>query len=105
MDEKNRRVISLVVLGVLVLQIIIVTIKYVQYCYDLNNPLIPRALLIPIRNYTIAVVGIYILPIIVNGIFLIKKRFFWAAMVISFLCLIAVVLFGHKLQQYFFQIL
>jgi hypothetical protein len=104
MDGKQRKTISLVVLGVVILQIIITTLKYVQSLHSLNNPLIPKSLIMPIRDYCIAVIAIYLIAVLANLFYLFKNNFFWGAMIISFLALGIVAILGHEIQNYFFHI-
>jgi hypothetical protein len=104
MDRKNRRIIAMAVLGVLILQIIITAVKYVQSYYNLDNPLIPEMLIVAIRNYSLTVISIYVIAVFSNLLYLFKDRFFWFAMIISFLALASVALFAHKITEYYLQV-
>lgn len=104
MDRKTGRTISLVVLAIVIIQIIIIVVKYINSFKTLDNPLIPQNLLMAIRDYSITVVSIYLIAVLANLFYLFKKKFFWYAMLISFLALTVVALWGHNIQNYFFNI-
>lgn len=104
MDGKQKNTMSFVVLGIVILQIIITAVKYVQSIYNLDNPLIPQMLIIGIRNYSITIISIYLIAVLANLFYLLRSKFFWGAMIISFLALNIVALLGHEIQNYFFHI-
>lgn len=59
MTARNKRATALVVLGFFCLQIIITAVKYFQYAYNLDNPLIPDNFIAGIRTDSIAIILIY----------------------------------------------
>ena len=101
MTARNKRATALVVLGFIVLQIIITAVKYFQSAYNLDNPLIPHNLITGIRNYSIATISIYLIGVVINVLYIIKEKFFKITMFVSFLILVATMVFSAKIHCYF----
>jgi small-conductance mechanosensitive channel len=101
---EGKKTISVVLMGVSALQIVIIAVRYFQSAANLNNPLIPQSLLEGIRNYSITLIGFYILAIACNGLYLLTKRFFLATAIASGTVMIMVLIFGHYIHDYFLHI-
>jgi len=103
MTTRNKRATALVVLGFIVLQIIITAVKYLQTAYNLDNPLIPRNLITGLRNYSITTILVYLIVVLINALYIIRAKFFMMTMFVSFLIMVAIMVFPVKIHCYFFN--
>jgi hypothetical protein len=94
MTARNKKATAIVFLGFTVLQIIITVVKYLQLAYNLDNPLIPNNLIAGVKNYSIAIIIGYLLAALVNVLYIIMEKYFWATMVFSFITFAAILFFA-----------
>jgi len=100
MTDSNKKAVSLVIISFGIVQIIITVAKYLQLFYNLDNPLIPQNLILGIRNYSVVLLAIYIVPVLVNIFYIIKKRYFLPVMFISFFVLLGVTICSNLIHKY-----
>ncbi|AWH86848.1 hypothetical protein HYN59_17805 [Flavobacterium album] len=98
---QDRKIISIVILAISLLQAIIVSVRYFQSDLNLSNPLIPDSLLNGIRNFTIAMVAIYVFVVLLNVFYLATKKLFLPIAVLSILILSAGSYFTSAIHDYF----
>jgi|GEM_PF-6263598 hypothetical protein len=98
---QDRKIISIVILAISLLQAVIVAVRYFRSVVNLNNPLIPESLLTGIRNFSITVIAIYVIVALLNIYFLVTKKFFLPVTIVSILTLCAIFYFTADMQSYF----
>tara|TARA_B100001105_G_C21963932_1_gene261980 strand:- start:13 stop:336 length:324 start_codon:yes stop_codon:yes gene_type:complete len=101
MQQRDRKIIAIVVLVIAIIQFLIVAVRYLQSCYNLSNPLIPDSLLMGIRNYSFVMMGCYLAAIVLMAIYLKTKKLFWLFLISSILILAGISLFTLQIQNYF----
>jgi hypothetical protein len=102
-QNQAKKIISIAVLGICILQILIVAARYFEAKANMNNPLIPGSLIVYIRNFSLIAIGLYVIAVLSNIFYLVTKRFFLGAVIVSFIILLSVALLLPQLYTYFYN--
>lgn len=99
--KENRNISSIVVLCVALLQFVIVVVRYFQSRMNLNNPLIPEALIERIGSFTLFMSVLYLSVVALNIAYLVWRKGFIVVVIFSSAILIGLALFGQKIHTAF----
>ncbi len=97
MDKSQKKTISAVVLGISILQIVIIGLRY----NNLDNPLIPQDLVKAVRDYNLTFIVLHVFAGLFNVFYLVTKKYFWLTLTMSLLLLSVLALFKIELYEWF----
>jgi len=103
MNSLNRKISSIVILCIAMLQLIIAAARYIDAKTTLANPLIPPGLKDAVANFSILIAGCYLLVIMLSVYYLWQEKLFWPVTIISLLIMVGLALFGHQIHDYYFR--
>lgn len=101
MIHENKRIISIVIISIALLQGLIVGARYFQSKMNLTNPLIPESLISGIMKFSIFMSTLYFFVVILNVFYLFKRKGFWSIVIFSGIILVGLALFGQKIHTVF----
>lgn len=101
---ENKRIFSIVVLCLALLQIIVIVTRYLQARSNLQNPLIPQSLVDHVAEFSGIMLSLYIIVALLNIFYLLRKKAFITIAVISSIILIGLALFGQYFHSAYFNV-